>query len=517
MNIFKRIKKLAANPKLILSILTVFIAQSAFADIPTESKENSLLIVRVFNNVAQKIVDVLDAVLFYEIGGFPFIVLWLITGGIIFSLLLRFPNLRLFRHAISVVSGKYSKDDDPGEVTHFQALAAAVSGTVGLGNIAGVAIAVAVGGPGAVFWMMLAGFFGMTMKFAEVTMGHKYRFIDPVTKVVSGGAFRYLENGLKNKGMKGLGKVLAIIFAFCCIGTAIGSGNLFQASQSVKMFTYVFEGAANYDWAIALVLALTVGVVLIGGIKRIATAAGAIVPLMAAIYMLACIVVLFVNFDKIPAAFGTIFSGAFSMDAAYGGMIGAIIMGFRRATFSNEAGVGSAPIAHAPAKTNEPVRAGTVALLEPFIDTIVICMISGLVITTTGVYDNVSDSGTWQGAMITARSFETVISWFPYILSLCVLLFAFSTMITWSYYGERSWQYLFGNKTIKIYQVIFCVAVFLGGTTNELELIVNLSDLMLFAMAIPNLVGLYILSGEVRQDVKDYVYRLKSGKMPKTK
>ena len=493
-------------------LLTVFFSNNIYAQSDaTAPEENSIAIVQVFNQFLGKIVGALDSVLFYEVYGFPFIVLWLITGGIFFSLTLGFPNIRLFSHAVKVVRGKYSKKDDPGEVTHFQALVAAVSGTVGLGNIAGVAIAVAVGGPGAIFWMMFAGFFGMTLKFAEVTMGHKYRIIDKTTKVVSGGAFRYLENGLKGKNLKKLGKVLAVFFAVCCMGAALGSGNMFQSSQSVKMFTHVFESVSDFDWAIALVLAIAVGIVLIGGIKRVATTAEAIVPFMAIIYLSACFVVLFVNFDRIPAAFSSIMGQAFSLDAAYGGMIGAIIMGFRRATFSNEAGTGSAPIAHAPAKTSEHVRAGTVALLEPFIDTIVICLISGLVITTTGVYENVSDSGTWQGSMITAKSFATVIDWFPYILSMCVLLFAFSTMITWSYYGERAWEYLFGKRTLRLYHLIFCSAVFLGGTTNEVEMIVNLSDLMVFAMAIPNLVGLYILSGEIRTDVKDYVARLKSG------
>ena len=504
----------------------LLLAVSALAMLPTNvfaadaaEEESSLAIVKLFNKGAEKLVDFLDATLFFEVAGFPFIVLWLITGGIFFSITLGFPNFRLFRHAISVARGKYSKDDDPGEVTHFQALVAAVSGTVGLGNIAGVAIAVAVGGPGAIFWMMFAGFFGMTLKFAEVTLGHKYRIINETTKVVSGGAFRYLEHGLAGKGYKKLGRVLAIIFAVCCVGAAFGSGNMFQASQSVKMFTHAFSSVSEFDWAIALVLAVAVGIVLIGGIKRVATTAEAIVPFMAIIYLSACMVVLYVNFDKIPHAFSLIFGQAFSMDAAYGGMIGAIIMGFRRATFSNEAGVGSAPIAHAPAKTSEPVRAAAVALLEPFIDTIVICMISGLVITTTGVFENVTGAGTWQGSMITSKSFETVIDWFPYILSVCVLLFAFSTMITWSYYGERTWEYLFGKgkRTIRIYHLLFCLAVFLGGTTSEVEMIVNLSDMMVFAMAIPNLIGLYMLSGEIRRDVKDYVTRLRSGKMPKTK
>lgn len=502
-----------------MAALTLFIGNTAFAAEAEPQAESDMAIVRIFNAAMAKLVSVLDSVLFYEIYGFPFIVLWLIIGGIFFSILLGFPNFRLFRHAVSVARGKYSKDDDPGEVTHFQALVAAVSGTVGLGNIAGVAIAVAVGGPGAIFWMMFAGFFGMTLKFAEVTLGHKYRTINAVTKVVSGGAFRYLEHGLAGKGYKKFGKILAVVFAVCCVGAAFGSGNMFQASQSVKMFTHVFSSVSDFDWAIALVMAIAVGVVLIGGIKRVATTAEAIVPFMAIIYLSACMVVLFVNFERIPAAFSAIFGQAFSLNAAYGGMIGAIIMGFRRATFSNEAGVGSAPIAHAPAKTSEPVRAASVALLEPFIDTIVICMISGLVITTTGVYENMSGADTWQGSMITARSFETVIDWFPYILSLCVLLFAFSTMVTWSYYGERTWEYLFGKKkiTLRIYHILFCLAVFLGGTTNKVEMIVNLSDMMVFAMAIPNLIGLYMLSGEIKRDVKDYVSRLRSGKMPKTK
>jgi AGCS family alanine or glycine:cation symporter len=458
----------------------------------------------------EQLVTFLDSLLFYKVGGFPLLVLWLVIGGTFFTIRLGFINIRLFKHAIDIVRGKYSTGNEPGEVTHFQALVAAVSATVGLGNIAGVAIAVSIGGPGAVVWMAFAGLLGMSSKFAEVTLGQKYRRIDENGKV-SGGAFYYLQDGLAEMNLPKLGKTLAIIFAIFCIGGSIGGGNLFQSNQTVSILTNSFSGLGSLDWIIALILAVSVGTVLIGGIKRIAVVAEAIVPLMALIYISAALVVLVANADKVPAAFAFMFKDAFSGVALGGGLIGALIAGFKRATFSNEAGLGSAPIAHAAAKTDEPVREGCVALLEPFIDTVVICFITGLVITVTGVYEG-NQSGEISGVLLTSQAFETVISWFPKILAIAVVLFAYSTMITWSYYGEKAWGYLFGYKTIVVYHTLFCFVVFLGGVLDDIALVVNFSDILLLSMAIPNLIGLYIMHNKIKGALDDYMDKLKGGK-----
>jgi AGCS family alanine or glycine:cation symporter len=467
----------------------------------------SLAIISLSKKALEGVVSGMATVLFFEIAGFPILVLWLVAGGLFFTLRLGFINIKMFRHAIDVVRGKYSSDKDPGEVTHLQALTAAVSATVGLGNIAGVAVAVSVGGPGAVIWMMIAGFFGMSAKFAEVTLGLKYRKIDENGKV-SGGAFHYLTEGLAEKNLPTLGKILAVVFAIFCIGGSLGGGNMFQSSQTVSIMTDTFSVFSDADWAISLVLAVSVGVVLIGGIKRIASVAEKIVPFMAIIYITASLVVIVANADKIGAAVSFMFQDAFSGIAVGGGILGVIINGFKRAAFSNEAGLGSAPIAHSAAKTNEPVRGGVVALLEPFLDTMVICFITGLVITISGVYDQ--DAG--NGVLLTSAAFSTVIDWFPNILAIAVTLFAFSTMITWSYYGERAWGYLFGYKYLSVFHIIFCFFVFLGGVLDNISLVVDFSDLLLLSMAIPNIIGLYILSGDVKKELKEYTKKLKEGK-----
>lgn len=452
-------------------------------------------------------VDWLASVLFYEVLGFPFVVLWLIIAGVFFTLRMSFVNVRLFGHALQVVRGKYSHKDEPGEVTHFQALAAAVSATVGLGNIAGVAVAVMAGGPGAVVWMMLAGLLGMSTKFTEVTLGLKYRKFDKRGRV-SGGAFHYLEQGLKEKNLPKLGKILAVIFAFCCLGGSMGGGNMFQANQTVQMMTSTFPIFSDLDNGVALVMAVAVGTVLIGGIRRIARVAEAIVPFMAVVYMAAVFFVLGSNIEHLDAAIGTMFSQAFSFEAAGGGVLGAIIQGFRRAAFSNEAGMGSAPIAHAAARTTEPVREGVVALLEPFIDTVCICFLTGLAITVSGVYVTAPE-GT-DGALLTSMAFATVIDWFPVVLSVCIALFAYSTMITWSYYGENAWKYLFGDRYVSIYHIIFCTGTFFGGVIN-FGIVLDFSDLLILAMSLPNIVGLYFLCGIVRKELDSYVARLKAG------
>lgn len=443
--------------------------------------------------------------LFFDVFGAPFLVLWLIAGALFFTFRLRFVNFRLFAHAFKVIRGKYDNPDDPGEVTHFQAFSSAVSATVGIGNIGGVAVAVTTGGPGAVVWMMIAGFFGMSLKYAEVVTGLKYRTVDEQGRI-SGGAFHYLQDGLAQKGLVLPGKILAIIFAVFCLTGAFGAGNLFQANQAVNMIQSSVPALADLRIVPSLLLSFAVGLVLLGGIKRIAHVAEKIVPAMAVLYISGGFFVLFTHLPQIPAALGIMFSDAWTGEAIGGGMLGVIVKGLQRAAFSNEAGLGSAPIAHSASKTSEPVREGAVALLEPFLDTMVICMITGLVITVTGVYTQAEGV---QGVTLTAEAFAASGEWLRYLLTLCAFLFAYSTMITWSYYGERSWHYLFGKHPylLKLYYVIFCAVVIVGGMTDEVAVIVDFSDVFLLSMALPNLIGLYILSGDIARDTDSYIAR----------
>lgn len=435
----------------------------------------------------------------------PFLILWLIIGAIFFTLRLNFVNIRLFTHAIPVIRGKYSKDTDPGEVSHFKALSSAISATVGLGNIAGVAVAVAVGGPGAILWMMIAGFLGMNTKFAEVTMGLKYRDIFP-DGTVNGGAYEYLSKGLAELNLPKLGKLLAFIFAICCIGGSLASGNLFQSNQATQILTNTFTPLAGNEWMISLTFAILVAVILFGGIKRIAEVAVRIVPFMAVVYVTSCLIVIIYNIDNLGNAISIIFNSAFSMESATGGVIGAIINGFKRAAFSSEAGIGSAPTAHSAAKTTEPVREGVVALIEPFIDTIVVCFMSGLAIVITGVYTDTNATG----VVLTNQAFTSVSPYFKYVLTIAIVLFAFSTILTWGYYGAKAFAFLFGEKTQPIFKVFFCCATFFGGIMS-LDIVVEFSDLLLLSMAIPNLLGLYLLSGVLSREVKSYITRLKAG------
>ncbi|MBP0002046.1 MAG: alanine:cation symporter family protein [Cyanobacteria bacterium SID2] len=444
-------------------------------------------------------------VLFFSIGGIPLIVLWLAGGAIFFTLRMGFVNLRAFKHAIYVILGHYDDPSEEGELTHFQALSAALSATVGLGNIAGVAIAVQVGGPGAVFWMTVAGLFGMTSKFVECTLAHKYRTIRSDGHV-SGGPMYYLSQGLSEKGFHVLGSGLAVLFSILCIGGSIGGGNMFQANQS---FAALSSLVPIPNWVYGIVLALLVGLVIIGGIKRIGSVAAALVPSMCLIYILAALWILLTNLTEIPSAFGTIFNEAFSPRAVEGGFIGVLIQGVRRAVFSNEAGIGSAAIAHAAAKTHEPVREGIVALLEPFVDTVVVCNMTALVVVITGVYRDTDATG----VELTSSAFESAIGWFPIVLSIAVLLFAFSTMISWSYYGERAWTYLFGESQTQVYRLIFVACVFVGAVVN-LGSVLDFSDMMLLTMAFPNMLGGFILSNDVAADLKSYLDRLHGGEMP---
>ncbi|HBS26479.1 MAG TPA: alanine glycine permease [Gammaproteobacteria bacterium] len=460
------------------------------------------------------------SVLFFDVmpgaGNMPFIVGWLIVGAVFLTVKMGFVNLRVMGHAFQVIRGRYSNPNDVGEVSSFQALTTALSATVGLGNIAGVAIAISIGGPGATFWMIVAGFLGMTSKFTEVTLAQMYREISPNGQVM-GGAMEYLSKGLKEKGWGRAGILLAGLFALLTIGASLGGGNAFQVSQAMSAVQGEVPFFAENPWAFGVLMAFAVGVVIIGGIRRIAHTAEAIVPLMVLIYLSAALWIIVTNIDQLPDALGLIVSEAFSLEAGIGGLIGAIVQGFKRAAFSSEAGIGSAAIAHSAARTPYPVRQGMVALYEPFIDTIVICTMTALVIIITGVYnapehaDLVANN---QGAALTAQAFGSVISWFPIILSIAVVLFAYSTMIAWSYYGERCWTYLFGEKSSMIYRILFVVFVVVGSVTSATN-ILDFSDLLLLSMAFPNFIALYALSGKVRIALDEYLVKLLRGDLDK--
>ena len=476
---------------------------------------------RNINESFSPIVSSIGSVIFYDITrlfghtkNVPFIVIWLVFGALFFTFKMNFINLRGFAHAIDLVRGDYSDPKNKGEVSHFQALTTALSGTVGLGNIAGVAIAISLGGPGATFWMIVAGILGMSSKFVECTLGLKYRIIDS-DGVVSGGPMYYLRDGLAKRNLKNVGKVLAILFAILCIGGSIGGGNMFQANQAFAAVKGIFPNLANFGPLFGFCLAVLVGFVIIGGIKSIAKVTEKIVPFMAAIYVGAAMLIIIMHISDVGFVIREIIGGAFTPEAGLGGFIGVLIIGFKRAAFSNEAGVGSASIAHSAAKTKEPISEGMVALLEPFIDTIVICTMTAFVIIITGSYQNVGDLG---GSELTSQAFGSVISWFPYILTIAILLFAFSTMISWSYYGLKSWTFLFGKSKYSelSYKIMFMMFVIIGSSAS-LGSVVDFSDMMILAMAFPNIIGLLIMSNEVKSDLQSYLTKLKNGTIKKYK
>ncbi|HMQ91856.1 MAG TPA: alanine/glycine:cation symporter family protein [Amaricoccus sp.] len=457
---------------------------------------------------------------------FPWIVLWLVVGATVFTLYFRFIQFRAFGHAISLVRGDYSDPNDAGEVSHFQALATALSGTVGLGNIAGVAVAVGIGGPGATFWMILAGLMGMASKFTECTLGVKYRN-EYEDGTVSGGPMYYMVKGFRERGLAG-GGIMAIVFSIFCILGSFGGGNMFQANQAHAQLSGILGDYPG--WITGVIFAAIVFAVIVGGIKSIARVTEKVVPFMGILYVGTALLIIAINYHQIGWAFSQIFAGAFTGLGVAGGLVGALIQGFKRAAFSNEAGVGSAAIAHSAVRTKEPVTEGVVSLLEPFIDTVVICTMTALVITISGVQQidpetglfilndagMIATTGDVQGVQLTSAAFATGLSWFPYVLAIAVILFAFSTMISWSYYGLKAWTYLFGEgKTTElVFKLLFCFFVIVGAAA-QLGAVIDFSDAMIFAMAVVNIIALYCLLPIVRREVNSYFDRLRSGEIRK--
>lgn len=470
------------------------------------------------NAAFSPVADAISAVIFYSVqvdgNAFPLIVGWLILAGFIFTLYFRFINFRGFGLAFRLLRGDYDDKKSAGEVSYFQGLSSAVSGTVGLGNIAGVAVAITIGGPGATFWMIVAGVLGMATKFCECTLGLKYRLEKP-DGTISGGPMYYLSRGLKEHYPKlgNFGMVLAIIFAICTMFGAIGAGAMFQANQAYAQLAGVTGGAEGFlgdkAWLFGLVYAILGGVVVIGGITRIGQVTEKLVPTMAILYIVSGLYVLAVHVADIPAALMTIFDGAFTAEGVAGGAVGALIQGFRRAAFSNEAGLGSSAIAHSTIKTREPASAGIVALFEPFVDTVIICTMTALVIVITGSY--VGGQGV-EGVQLTSAAFASVMPWFPYMLAFLVLLFAFSTTITWGYYGAKAASFLANESKVVLYGFkVFYLGMVVVGCTMQLNSIVDLADGLLFIMAIPNLIGLYLLAPVVKRELEGYLARVKSG------
>ena len=454
----------------------------------------------------------LSDIIFYQINifgqGFPLIVLWLVSAAVFFTCYLGFINIRGFSKAISIVSGKNGKSSGPGEISHFQALSTAISGTVGVGNIGGVAVAISIGGPGAAFWLFMAGFLGMSTKFVECTLGVKYRRHNPDGSV-SGGPMYYLERDLLDRGFPQLGKLLGCFYSLALVIGCFGIGNMFQSNQAYVQVLGITGGEnsffADKGWLFGLLLGGAVAAVIIGGIRSIASVASKIVPFMAVLYVFSAVLIIAMSSEHVVGAIILIISSAFETSSMTGGAIGAMIVGFQRAVFSNEAGIGSASIAHSAVKTDEPVTEGLVSLLEPFIDTMVVCTLTSLVIVTTAYPNGLMDGGL-EGIALTSASFAHHISWSPYIISVAALLFAFSTSIAWAYYGLKGWTYLFGEGELTqlVFKAIFCGFICLG-CMIKLSAVLDFSDAMVFLIAVPNIIGLYLYGPEVKRDLKAYL------------
>lgn len=489
--------------KLLLSFISL-LSTSAFAQSGDAGFQAGV------NHLFESLNGVVASFLFLNVGGgVPLIIAVMVAGGLFFTFRYNFINLRLFKHSIDVLRGKFDDPDHEGEITHFQALSSALSATVGLGNIAGVAVAIQVGGPGAVFWLWLSAFFGMSMKFSSCTFAQLYRDVDPVDGSVIGGPMIYLKKGFTELyNMPKTGKFLGALYAGLAIMASFGGGNMFQGNQTYELLSKTFPALEGMNWVVGVTLAFLAGIVLLGGIRRIASVTSKMVPLMCAFYVATCAAIIFGNVSEVPALIASIFTQAFSPDAVlYGSLMGVLIQGVKRASFSNEAGVGSAAIAHAAAKTDEPVREGVVAMIGPFIDTHIVCTMTSLAVLITGAHLVPENAG--KGAMITAYAFGSLHPIFAMLLTIAAVIFAYSTIISWSYYGEKGWQHLFGKKSVKMYRIIYVFAVVLGPVLS-LGAVLEFSDLMILFMAFPNIIGMMFLSKKITPLVKEYFRKYKN-------
>ena len=465
----------------------------------------------IINGVLQPLAEAVAGFIFFTVpvlgAEVPLVIAWLAGGGLFFTVYLGFINVRGFRHAVRIVSGRMADPNDPGEISQFQALTTAVSGTVGIGNIAGVAVAISTGGPGATFWLIVAGLLGMSTKFAECTLGVLFRRTAPDGSV-SGGPMHYLERGLGERGLPRLGRALGLFYAATMVVGCLGIGNMFQSNQATAMFIDLTGGEASAfadrTWLVGLGLAALVAVVIVGGIRSIANTTVRLVPGMAVLYVALALLVLVFQADRLPAAVAAIWGGAFAPEGVAGGVLGALVVGFRRAAFSNEAGLGSAAIAHATARTPRPASEGFVGLLEPFIDTVVICTMTALVIITT-VYDPALAGAGVNGIELTTRAFASVLPWSPLPLAVAAMLFAYSTMIAWAYYGLKAFTYLAGDGRAQDlgFKLFFCLFV-VAGASLDLGALVDLSDALVFVVALPNLLGLYLMAPLVKRELERY-------------
>ncbi len=513
-----------------LLLFSLFIVPSVSGqEAPPSAGGESVGAVERFNAwFTENINGPIDAVLFFKVFktdqtwiggdqvGLPLIVVVLMIGGLFFTFRYALINVRLFRHSILVIRGKYDKPEDTGEVTHFQALTSALSATVGLGNIAGVAIAVSVGGPGAVFWMWFTAFFGMSMKFTSCTLAHLYRRVHDDGRVM-GGPMVYLEEGMKDVSplLAPVGKIFAMVFALLIILSAFGAGNMFQVNQTASLVDLTLFGggdSAAVKIGVGLIMAVLAGGVLMGGIPRIGEVTARLVPFMCVFYCGVCLTIILMNVTEVPGVFASILTSAFRPEAIFGGFVGVLVQGMRRAAFSNEAGLGSAAIAHAAARTDEPVREGIVAMMGPFIDTIVVCSMTALTILITGAH---LEAG-MEGVQITAVAFSQLGRFADYGLCLAVFIFAYSTMIAWGYYGERGAEYLFGLRAILPYRVLYVSTIVIGPLLS-LNAVLDFADMLLLSLAFPNIIGMAIISKKVKTMADDYVRRLRSGEIQRVR
>jgi len=458
-------------------------------------------------NIFIFISDILNKILFFEIFHIPFLILLFISAGLYFTIWLGFPNVRMFKHGLEIAfKNKYYSAKDKGEITPRQALLTSMSSMIGLGNIAGVAVAVSVGGPGAIIWMIIMAFFGMSTVFAETILGHKYRFTNR-DRTINGGPFRYLQKGLRIMGYKKLGLSLSIMFAFLSALSGIGGSAIFQTHEAISSLTE-FSFFKNQGFALSVIFTFFTGFVIIGGIKRLSKVMDKLVPIMIIIYITSCFIILAFNYQNLIPAIIIMFKDAFNFHSIKAGFLGTFITGVQRSSFSNEAGLGSAPIIYSTMKTNEPVRQASVACLNPFIDTFIVCFLTGLIIVASGAY-NLPNAG--DGVLLTESAFKTVDGWFPIMLTIAIVLFATSTLMGSGYSSQSSWVYIFGKKSVHIFNIIYCLAVFSAYQIN-FESMMQIADTFVLAIAVPNIIGLFMLRKVIKQEYQAYLKKLKSQK-----